>query len=715
MMNVLFAKYKEGRLEDGRIEEMHRQLTWAFFNERDTMDIEEREYSEDLVLELMARGELDEEFAMKCREWVKGDRRLGRKLYLYKNLQDSAHHRKEERAKQAASQGVTDEQEEEDLRVVLEQVLEKAHAEEESETSPAWTDSMAARTKSFLHSLIAPLFVLQPQDDRQLAPAYVFKPRVKMALVLVSLTGFFTYATWYTIIKVPQKFTADKIKEIKKTGSGLDKADTTKALQEPDIFNVEEQKVIPQDFIAQNEQNAPFEDKVKRSEPLPELAQTESEKEDSRILLASMYAPPEFEYLLSRGEISDAARLFILAADKYNGEYVRQDYDSCIIILNNLLEQNAFGDKDTINEMQYFLGHSYMALGIKQNSESYLLEALRSFGKIDRKDRYYDDAKEYSLLVNTILGQPESGLEINNFPDKMNFLETGIVGFKEENSKPNICSKPILSLLFEEPDIKSMTRKERRELFIDYWFINLNIGGMMQNTDVVTNKYIPPLSDWRLGFGGSFGYQFHPIWGVRAGIIYGELYGESKQDVFWMNKLDPVYDNGLFFRARLFEYKADFTINFSNLISGYNPGRFLDVYGIAGLGITEWTSTGYYFDDESTTILRYEDGKDVRGEDGLLTPDYKGYHKGFLEGWNRKTEINWGLGCAFHIIPQFEANIEFQIKNLTGGKSTYIDSQGNENTFHQGDFLDNMENGEAMIFNDMYSYISLGFTYKFGK
>ena len=282
----------------------------------------------------------------------------------------------------------------------------------------------------------------------------------------------------------------------------------------------------------------------------------------------------------------------------------------------------------------------------------------------------------------------------------------------------SISVLPILTQAQDEqaPETKP-THKEKKKDFDNHLFINLFAAGAQQNTDVVINKYISPIKDWRFAFGGHIGFQFHPIWGVRAGFDMGDLYGESKTNVWWMQTLDPAYSNGLYFRAKFNEYKLDATINFSNLISGYNPDRFIDIYGIVGGGITEWTSEGYYFAADGSSVLRYEDGKDVRelnGESSFLpTPTYKGYHGGFKDGWNRKAHIKSGLGLAFHIIPQLEANIEYQIKFLTGGKDTYTDALGREREYRQGDFLDNMDNGIAAIYNDMYSLASVGLTYKF--
>jgi tetratricopeptide (TPR) repeat protein len=180
-----------------------------------------------------------------------------------------------------------------------------------------------------------------------------------------------------------------------------------------------------------------------------------------------------------------------------------------------------------------------------------------------------------------------------------------------------------------------------------------------------------------------------------------------------LKAIDPLYNNRVFFRAKFFEYRLDGTINFSNLISGYNPDRIVDIYAIVGYGFTEWTSSGYYYDSEGAKVLRYKNGKDINGV--LSSPTYKGYGGGILKDWNRKADLNTGIGFAFHIIPQLEANIEYNLRFLLGGKNTYTDAQGNTVEYHEADFLDNIAHGSSPIYNDMYSTASVGLTYKFVK
>ena len=259
-----------------------------------------------------------------------------------------------------------------------------------------------------------------------------------------------------------------------------------------------------------------------------------------------------------------------------------------------------------------------------------------------------------------------------------------------------------------------MTHQEKRKTYFEkYFYINAFAAGGQTQTDLVINPYLSPIRCWRFSYGGGVGWQFHPIWGVRVQFTNGELYGESKKNVAWLKDLDPLFGNGVFFRDRFMEYRLDGTINFSNLFSGYNPDRIVDVYGIVGYGFTEWTASGYYFANDGTSVLRFKNGVDLNGT--ISSPTYKGYHDGLLKDWNRKSDLNTGIGIAFHIIPQLEANVEYNLRFLLGGKKTYTDATGKSIDYHGGDFLDNLPHGSAPIYNDMYSTAQIGLTYKFVK
>ncbi|MCU0370617.1 MAG: tetratricopeptide repeat protein [Bacteroidales bacterium] len=237
---------------------------------------------------------------------------------------------------------------------------------------------------------------------------------------------------------------------------------------------------------------------------------------------------------------------------------------------------------------------------------------------------------------------------------------------------------PILAFSQDEGADSTMTHKEKRQQFDKYLFVNLNAGGMLNNTDIGNDKFIDAPDSWRFGFGGMFGWQFHPIWGVRGQVTTGKLYGERHRE--WWLPYDQVY-----YKAKIFDYHLDLTINFSNLISGYNPDRLLDIYGIVGIGQAQFKSEAY---DGSNDVLIKRNGY---GDDVTDLP-------GTADGFGDRTltlEGNTGLGLAFHVAPKVDINIEYELK--------FLDT----------DRLDNFKNGTAPVYGDMYGYASVGLTYKF--
>jgi tetratricopeptide (TPR) repeat protein len=238
---------------------------------------------------------------------------------------------------------------------------------------------------------------------------------------------------------------------------------------------------------------------------------------------------------------------------------------------------------------------------------------------------------------------------------------------------------PILTLAQDKGADSTMTRKEKTQQFDKYFFVNLNAGLNLNHTDIAIDRFLPPSSSWRFAYGGIFGWQFHPIFGVRAQVTAGKLNGERNRE-WWL-----PYDN-VYYNAKIFDYHLDFTINFSNLISGYNPDRLVDVYAILGIGQAQWKTEAF---DGTTDLLIKRNGF---GDDPT---EFPGSKKGF-GGRTMVLEGATGLGLAFNLSPSFNLNVEYELK--------FVDS----------DRLDNFTNGTAPVYADMYSYASVGLTYKFG-
>ena len=68
------------------------------------------------------------------------------------------------------------------------------------------------------------------------------------------------------------------------------------------------------------------------------------------LLVSENYEPyPKFDYTILRAQTSDATDSFILAADFYN----LKNYDSCILILNDLINRKPFSNVDTLKEIYF--------------------------------------------------------------------------------------------------------------------------------------------------------------------------------------------------------------------------------------------------------------------------------------------------------------------------------------------------------------------------
>ena len=170
-------------------------------------------------------------------------------------------------------------------------------------------------------------------------------------------------------------------------------------------------------------------------------------------------------------------------------------------------------------------------------------------------------------------------------------------------------------------------------------------------------------NEWRIGYGLILNWQISPVFGIREQLLNGKLSGTNRE----VNK---------YFVANILSGNISSSVNFSNLFFKYKPDRFFSVYGIAGIGLSNWRT----------------EMKDLQS-DKVLASNGTGNGRGL---WGRTLEGNIPLGIGFN----FRINNNFVI-NL-------------ENTFYgfNSDKLDTKVSGSKY---DMFSYSSLGLTYKFTK
>ena len=232
-----------------------------------------------------------------------------------------------------------------------------------------------------------------------------------------------------------------------------------------------------------------------------------------------------------------------------------------------------------------------------------------------------------------------------------------------------------------------MTRAEKRRDFSKFFYLNLNAGINLNHTDLATNKFAPELDTWKLGYGGYFGWQFAPIWGVRGQITNGLLTGYKDNERLLQENFG--FD-GARYEAEITDASLQLTINLSNLISGYND-RAVDFFLATGVGNAQWATTSYNL-DTGEEWRNNGNGNDVPMVEG----DEYGTEKGLFNDRTRTFMIPAGFGARIHIAEKWDITAESQLK--------FVDT----------DRLDTWVKGAAPIKWDMYSYNSLGVQFRFG-
>ncbi len=200
--------------------------------------------------------------------------------------------------------------------------------------------------------------------------------------------------------------------------------------------------------------------------------------------------------------------------------------------------------------------------------------------------------------------------------------------------------------------------------FRGYWSVNLNGGTTLFWGDLRQNALIPVFkneNEVKIGYGLIINRQISPIFGVRGQIMNGQLSGTKRS-----------YNR--YFIADIFETNINATVNLSNLFFQYKPQRLFSVYGMLGIGLTNWC-----------TKVK------VLGTHELVSEN--GCDNGLLER-KKETVIPVGLGVDFRLNDNWFLNFE---STLHGVNSDEVDMK------------------EAKFKYDMYSYTSLGVSYKFNN
>ncbi len=121
-------------------------------------------------------------------------------------------------------------------------------------------------------------------------------------------------------------------------------------------------------------------------------------------------------------------------------------------------------------------------------------------------------------------------------------------------------------------------KEEGKTVFNPHWFMQVQAGASYTLGEAKFGDLISPAAALNVG------YQFTPLWGLRAGLSGWEAKGAwvSPKTIYKYNYLQG---------------NVDATLNLSNLFCGYNPVRFFNAYLFAGVGVN-----GAFNNDEAVRL-----------------------------------------------------------------------------------------------------------------
>lgn len=215
---------------------------------------------------------------------------------------------------------------------------------------------------------------------------------------------------------------------------------------------------------------------------------------------------------------------------------------------------------------------------------------------------------------------------------------------------------PVLVFGQEEGTEKS----EKKSSFDKHFFLQAS-GGVSQFFGDV-NKFNYHNERVNLFYGFGAGYQFSPVIGVRGVFNNGWVVSTREESDLRMS-------------SSVWDAQLQLTASLTNLIFGYKPERFLNVYAFAGGALTNYSSI--LFRDSDWHVI------DRNGPDAEAPFDQEAY---------RAVTIPAGLGLNFRLAEKWDLNLEYNLRTM------FVDD------------LDLLESGDG---NDAYSSLMLGVTYKF--
>ena len=210
---------------------------------------------------------------------------------------------------------------------------------------------------------------------------------------------------------------------------------------------------------------------------------------------------------------------------------------------------------------------------------------------------------------------------------------------------------------------------ENKNILSNKWSIDIN-GGSTQYWGYInsrnfgtTLKHTPTF-----GYGLVLTRQISPVWSIRGQFLMGQLKG--RKELF----SDNDFAN-LNYYSDFYEGNITVKLSFTDMIKGYKPNRAFTIYGLAGLGLSNFQGETYnYITGLTVNKFGYGSGKGINGYE--------------LDGMGTV-----GIGMSFKLSKAMNFTFENSMKFIQENKL-------------------NERNGTFKF--DLYGYSSIGLSYKFG-
>lgn len=158
--------------------------------------------------------------------------------------------------------------------------------------------------------------------------------------------------------------------------------------------------------------------------------------------------------------------------------------------------------------------------------------------------------------------------------------------------------------------------EEEKVLFNPHWFVHVQGGAAYTAGEPDFGDLISPAVAFSLG------YQFNPVFGLSFGGGFWQGKGGLKEMPTYTYKFDQLQLDAIF--------------NLSNLFTGFNPKRIVDVYALLGAGFN------HAFDNDGATIMANK---------GTVMPNY-------WDNVNNSFVGRGGLGLKFRLSDYIDFTLE---------------------------------------------------------